>query len=125
MQGDRSDLMVFIDLGFVLLVGFLILTETTPRINVALPGEVEEISTPERESDVLNLRFSGTSLFLVDDGQEILCNPEGLEDLVLCMEQQSRTATFVLIPEGSAPVQHLVSLLDLCRKYDRTCTVPN
>ncbi len=125
MQGDRSDLMVFIDLGFVLLVGFLILTETTPRINVALPGEVEEVSTPEQESDVLNLRFSGTSRFLVDDGQEILCNSEGLQDLVLCMEQQSRTAIFVLIPEGTAPVQHLVSLLDLCRKYDRTCTVPN
>lgn len=127
MKGDRSDLMVFIDLGFVLLVGFLILTETAPRINVALPGEpeVEERSTSEDQPDVFNLRFSGTLGFLVDDGQEAVCNPEGLEALVSCMEQLPRTAIFVLIPEGQAPVQHLVSLLDLCRRYDRTCTVPN
>lgn len=117
--------MVFIDLGFVLLVGFLILTETTPRINVALPGEAEETSAVERERQVYNLRFSGTLLFLVDDGQETLCNSEGLEALVSCMEQQPRTAIFVLVPEGQAPVQHLVTLLDLCRQYDRTCTVPN
>ena len=119
--------MVFIDLGFVLLVGFLILTETTPRINVALPGEPEseEISTSEHKPDVLNLRFSGTLRFIVDNGQETLCNLEGLEALVSCMEQLPRTAIFVLIPEGQAPVQHLVTLLDLCRRYNRTCTVPN
>ena len=117
--------MVFIDLGFVLLVGFLILTETTPRINVALPGEDEETSATEREREVFNLRFSGTLQFLVDDGQETLCNSEGLEALVSCMAQQPRTAIFVLVPEGQAPVQHLVTLLDLCRQYDRTCTVPN
>lgn len=117
--------MVFIDLGFVLLVGFLILTETTPRINVALPGEAEETSAVEREREVFNLRFSGTLQFLVNDGQETLCNSEGLEALVSCMAQLPRTAIFVLIPEGQAPVQHLVSLLDLCRRYDRTCTVPN
>ena len=125
MHGDRTDLMVFIDLGFVLLVGFLILTETTPRINVALPGDAEETSATEREREVFNLRFSGTLQFLVDDGQETLCNPEGLEALRSCMEQLPSTAIYVLIPQGQAPVQHLVTLLDLCRRYDRTCTVPN
>jgi len=124
MEHERSDLLVFIDLGFVLLVGFLILTETTPRVNVALPGEAEETAASEDDSQVFNLRFGGTLRFFVDDGQETLCSPEGVEALLSCMEQLPRTAIFVLVPEGQAPVQRLVSLLDLCRKYDRTCTVP-
>ncbi|MYJ85334.1 MAG: hypothetical protein F4033_14220 [Acidimicrobiaceae bacterium] len=125
MERERSDLLVFIDLGFVLLAGFLILTETTPRINVALPGKAEETAASEDESQVFNLRFGRGFRFLVDDGQETLCSPESLESLVSCMERLPRTAIFVLIPEEQAPVQHLVSLLDLCRKYGRTCTVPN
>ena len=117
--------MVFIDLGFVLLVGFLILTETTPRTSVALPGAAEETAPSDSASNVLNLHFNGTSEFLIEDGQETLCNPASPEKLVSCMQQQPRTTIFVLIPEGPAHVQHLVSLLDLCRRHDWTCTVPN
>ena len=124
MNKDRSDLMVFIDLGFLLLVGFLILTETTPRVNVVLPG-TEETADTEDETEVFNLHFGEALQFYIDDGQEILCNPGSLEELISCMTQQSQTAVFVLIPTSSAPVQNLVSLLDLCQQYNRTCTIPN
>lgn len=117
--------MVFIDLGFVLLVGFLILTETTPRVNVVLPEEAEKSEVSEDEMSVFNLRFNGSSNFVIDDGEAVICNPEGLVALVSCMDQQVNTATFVLIPVGSAPVQYLVTLLDLCRRHNKTCAVPN
>lgn len=121
---DRSDLLVFIDLGFVLLVGFLILTETAPRVNVVLPEEVKNTTAPEEELNVLNLRFDGSSNFTVDDGKDIICDSEGLVELASCMNKQI-DATFVLIPEGSAPVQYLVTLLDLCKRHNQTCAVPN
>lgn len=124
MEKDRSDLMVFIDLGFLLLVGFLILTETTPRVNVVLPSN-EETATPEQEVDVFNLHFGEALQFRIDNGQEILCAPQSLEELVSCMMGQDQTAVFVLIPTSVAPVQNLVSLLDLCQRYNRTCTIPN
>lgn len=122
--------MVFIDLGFVLLVGFLILTETTPRNNVALPGEPEEQETvPEDPPTVLNLHFDGLGKFLIEDGEATVCEATGINEMLQCMEglmQSLPRAVFVLVPEGErATVQQLVSILDLCRVRDWTCTVRN
>jgi len=128
MKEDRTDLMVFIDLGFVLLVGFLLLTETTPRNNVALPGDVEEPLTPPSELAVYNLHFSGEGRFWVEDGMQTFCDLNTVQSLHNCMGQivESRAgAVFVLIPTGRASVQHLVELLDVCEFNDWTCTVNN
>ena len=122
--------MVFIDLGFVLLVGFLLLTETNPRNNVALPGEPEEQETlPEDPPMVLNLHFDGLGQFLIEDGENTVCEVSGANGLLQCMQgltQSLPKVVFVLVPEGErASVQHLVSILDLCRSRDWTCTVRN
>ena len=128
MNEDRSDLMVFIDLGFVLLVGFLLLTETTPRNNVALPGDVEQAQSQPLELAVHNLHFSGNQRFWIEDGVQTFCDLVSIQSLEACMSQivQSRTGVvFVLIPTLQASVQELVELLDLCEFKKWTCTVNN
>ncbi len=127
MQDDRSDLLLFIDLGFILLVGFLVLTDTTPRENVALPaGEEEHQKLDDRLIyEVLfdvNLDFIVT--FMQD--QTEVCAPSGLETLAECLTSMAGESTgtvFVFLPQGRATVQQLVSLLDLCYRNQWRCTV--
>ncbi len=128
MEKDRTDLMVFIDLGFVLLVGFLLLTETAPRNNVALPGDAEQPLTPPTELLVHNVHFSGQGRFWIEDGVQTFCDLNTAQSLQACMQQivQSRVgAVFVLVPAGRATVQQLVELLDVCEFNNWTCTVNN
>ena len=127
MQEDRTDLMVFIDLGFVLLVGFLILTETAPRSNVALPGDMEEPSESMSELAVFNVHFNEEEHFQGDNGIELFCDLNGLTLLESCVQQvvtsHARAVVFVLVPAGRATVQQMVTLLDLCKLNDWACSV--
>lgn len=130
MGEDRGDLLIFIDLAFVLLVGFLILTETTPRLNVALPGDPEAESTEVGNGPkIYNLYFDGSSQFIVEDSQSTICNVMGYNSLIECMRELAstvQTAVFVIIPQGRrATVQVMVSILDLCYHDGLTCTVSN
>ncbi len=129
MDDDRSDLLVFIDLAFVLLVGFLILTETDPRLNVALPSDPETESNPDESGPTIyNLYFNGSAQFILEDSQSTICSPIGVQNLIECMKQVAsamQTTVFVLIPQGRATVQTMVSILDLCYYNDWTCTVTN
>ncbi len=129
MQEDRTDLMVFIDLGFVLLVGFLILTETAPRSNVALPGDVEEPSEPITDLSVFNIHFNEMEQFRVENGVQLFCDLQGSDQLQSCMQQIVQNlvedVVFVLIPTDQATVQQMVSILDLCSQNGWTCTIRN
>lgn len=119
---------MFIDLGFVLLVGFLILTETAPRSNVALPGDAEETSESMSELTVFNLHFNGDGRFRVENGTHQFCDLDDVELLESCMQQVAQNhvgAVFILVPEGLATVQQLVSLFDMCTLNEWTCTVNN
>ncbi|MCY3630141.1 MAG: hypothetical protein OXI05_10070 [Bacteroidota bacterium] len=128
MKEERTDLMVFIDLGFVLLVGFLILTETAPRSNVALPGDVEEPSESMSELAVFNVHFNEGGHFRVENGIQSFCELDEPGLLQLCLHEIVQTsvgAVFVLVPAGRATVQQLVTMLDLCELNGWTCTVSN
>ncbi|MCY4225107.1 MAG: hypothetical protein OXF06_09755 [Bacteroidetes bacterium] len=127
MKGDQSDIMVFIDLGFVLLVGFLILSETAPLYNVALPGSSDDEATEEVQLTILNLHFS-PSAFLLESQGEVECQTQSFDALIGCMEEVNESTSnpvFVLIPEETATVQHLVALLDLCEFSQWQCSVEN
>lgn len=122
------DLIVFIDLGFVLLVGFLILTETAPRSNVALPGDAEEASVSMSELTVFNIHFNEEGRFWVENGTHQFCDLGDVELLESCVQgvaQNYAGGVFVLVPAGLATVQQFVSLLDMCTFNEWTCTVNN
>ena len=129
MEKDRSDLLLFIDLGFILLVGFLMLTETTPEVDVPLPDGQQE----QQESEPVPLyevQFDARMHFLVLKlpENEAACVPTTIGALAGCLEQAYRwneRTIFVLSPQGEATVQQLVSMLDLCSRRDWQCTVNN
>ncbi len=129
MADDRQDLMVFIDLGFILLVGFLILTDTTPIENVALPSADEsEAPVSEEDRSVYEVTFDGEVRFTVVlvEQQAVLCTYAGSEALIACMNAliaRSARSVFVLNPRGVASVQQLVNILDTCVTRSWSCTV--
>lgn len=128
MEKDRTDLLVFIDLGFVLLVGFLILTDTAPRNNVILPGDVEEQSVSASELAVFNVHFNEVGRFWIENGEQSFCDLQGPELLESCMQQiveNHANSVFVLAPAGRATVQQLVIIFDMCKFNDWTCSVSN
>lgn len=127
MEDDRSDLLLFIDLGFILLVGFLMLTETTPEAEVPLPNESREESDPV---PLYEVRFDDQMHFMVLwlPQRVEACVPATLAHLAGCLEQaykQDERTVFVLSPQGEATVQQLVSMLDLCTRRNWRCTVSN
>ncbi len=127
MEKDRSDLLLFIDLGFILLVGFLMLTETIPEVDVPLPDGQQEESEPV---PLYEVQFDDRMQFLVLrlPESEAACVPTSLAMLAGCLEQayrQNEKTVFVLSPQGEATVQQLVSMLDLCTRRDWQCTVNN
>ena len=129
MKDDRTDLMLFIDLGFILLAGFLGLTDTTPIKNVPLPAsKAEEQQARDQSSPIYEILFDTHLNFLVltTNGQVEVCSPTRLDGLVTCLTPlvaNSSEAVFVLAPQGRATVQQLVSLLDLCFRNTWRCTV--
>lgn len=129
MQGDRSDLMVFIDLGFILLVGFLLVSDTTQKENVALPSDKEEEQQNQAEIGVTyEVQFNANFDFLVLNLREqvVVCFASGIEEFASCVLSLTEAASqpvFVLSPFGRASVQQLVSLLDLCKRSEWRCTI--
>lgn len=122
-------MILFIDLSFVLLVGLLVLTETAPRSNVVLPGDSEEPSESMSSFAVFNVHFSQEGHFWIEaDGIRRSCDVDRQNLLESCMQQivqDHAGAVFVLVPMGHATVQQFVTLLDLCKLNDWTCTVSN
>ncbi|MCY3487817.1 MAG: biopolymer transporter ExbD [Bacteroidetes bacterium] len=131
MKEDRSDLMVFIDLGFILLVGFLLVSDTTQKENVALPSEKEEEQQNPTEIGVTyEVQFNAILDFLVLNLREqvVICSASGVEEFTSCILPLTDSApkpVLVLSPYGRASVQQLVSLLDLCKRSEWRCTVDN
>ncbi|MCY3614136.1 MAG: hypothetical protein OXH03_03460 [Bacteroidetes bacterium] len=129
MRGDRSDLLVFIDLGFILLVGFLLVSDTSQKENVALPSDKEEEQQNLTQTGVTyEVQFNANLDFLVLNLREqvVICFAAGVEEFTSCISPLTDSASrpvFVLSPYGRANVQQLVSLLDLCKRSEWRCTV--
>ena len=129
MRGDRSDLLVFIDLGFILLVGFLLVSDTSQKENVALPSDKEEEQQNQTQTGVTyEVQFNANLDFLVLNLREqvVICFASGVEEFTSCISPLTDSAprpVFVLSPYGRANVQQLVSLLDLCKRSEWRCTV--
>ncbi len=127
MENDRADMLIFIDLGFILLVGFLMLTETESQAEVVLPSESQEASAPSLAYEVqFDDRMHFMMLWLPERIEA--CSPATLVELAACMEQAWRLdsqVSFVLAPQGRATVQQMVAMLDLCTRRSWRCTVSN
>ena len=123
-------LLRFIDLGLVLLLGFLAVAEVQPEAQVPLPGGQE---SDVRHALVYRLVFDETMhahLIALPQG-ETYCKTDDVASLNTCMhaavrdalDKNDQSAPFILAPERGANVEQLVLLLDLCKAEGWSCTI--
>ncbi len=125
-----GDTIYLMDLGFLLLMSFLLVADIATEQQVTLPGG-QEMAT--EMASVYRLRFNRPLETVLEDLKDhtIYCQPHGLETLRACLAdlrqrfvaRGRRAPRIVLHPEDGAVVQQLVDLLDLCRHEALSCTI--
>lgn len=110
----------FIDLGLLLLLAFLSVAELNPTIQVPLPGR----SGGSQNATVVRIEFDQNweASMKLTGGPETHCNTVGIAEISACMKKHS-DMNFLLAPIGTASVQQVVTLLDLCRATSYSCTI--
>lgn len=120
----------FIDLGLVLLLAFLAIADIQEEVQVQLPGGEGEAMG---QTVIYRLLFDSAMRALLEQLPEraVFCEEDDLAALRTCLQvaedealkETGQEARFVLSPEGSAVLQQLVLLLDLCEADGLICTV--
>lgn len=125
-----SILFRFIDLGLVLLMAFLAIADIQEEVQVQLPGGE---GNAMGQTVIYRLRFDSAMRVVMEQLPEraVICEGDDLTALRTCLQvaqseafkEAGQKARFVLSPEGSAVLQQLVLLLDLCEADGLVCTV--
>ncbi len=128
MEAHRTDLQLFVDLGFILLAAFFLLTEQVPRLQVPLPGEEQEAEAPEAVTEVYTVHFDERMQVVVvhEPEQTPFCTAATVAALQTCLVRvhvQTPESVLLLSPQGDATLQQLVTLLDLCLAQRWACTI--
>ena len=127
MQESQVDLQLFIDLGFILLAAFFLLTEQAPRLQVQLPGE-QDLEQSESSPVIYEVHFDERMqvMLLRQSDQAVFCTATTAVEAQACLRranQESPGSLLVLSPQGRATLQQMVSLMDLCLAEGLDCSV--
>lgn len=127
MRANQTDLQLFIDLGFILLAAFFLLTEQAPRLQVPLPEE-QVLEQTESVPTIFEVHFDERMqvVLLRQQDQELFCTANTRAETQACLHRASEDATstlLVLSPQGGATLQQMVSILDLCLAEELACTI--
>ncbi|MDE2730204.1 MAG: hypothetical protein OXU68_04425 [Bacteroidota bacterium] len=125
MREGQADLQLFIDLGFILLAAFFLLTEQMPRLQVPLPQETEQ---SESAPVIYEVHFDERMqvMLLRQSDQEVFCTSTNVSEARACMRRvktERPGSLLVLSPQGGSTLQQMVSLLDLCLAEGLSCSV--
>ncbi len=128
MEANRTDLQLFIDLGFILLAAFFLLTEQAPRLQVPLPGEEESAMPVDDTPTLYAVHFDERMQVVVlrQPEQTLFCSSMTIAQLQACLQgvhAETPNSLLMLSPQGHATLQQLVSLLDLCLAQGWECTI--
>ena len=121
MKRAPGHLIRFIDLGLLLLMAFLALSELNPIYQVALPGR-EKNSVPTVPVIHYRLVFDEDlqmRVMRLPDGT-LLCQPHTPITLADCMSEHDG-GRILITPAGKATVQQLVLVLDVCEDLGLAC----
>lgn len=128
-MASRGFLIRFIDIGLIVLFGFLMISDIDVRSRVELAGARQDVAEPSEVSEDDERGFIAVDI--LPDGRFVVSNPRDLEALpsaaatieALSTELAARqreyseagTETVVLIqPDLASPVQYTVDVMDLC-----------
>jgi len=120
---NNSFLIRFIDIGLILLFGFIIISDITVRSQIELPGSDPGEPTEERQPLVVTIEVRSSSLFRVSEVESELLvgvyeSIESLEDGLDLYKSQAIAQGFsplaLLEISTDAQMQTFVDVLDLC-----------
>lgn len=124
MLNSSGFLIRFIDIGLILLLGFLWISDISTFTQIEMPNEEEEQQSTE-QTDTFFLKvqvLKGGEFTLVEmESQEVLCSEVPRPDLEECLRtardriQGEEARPVVLIePIKASAVQHTVDAMDIC-----------
>ncbi|QXD15902.1 biopolymer transporter ExbD [Rhodocaloribacter litoris] len=118
-------LLRFIDIGLIILFGFLMITDIQIFSQIKMPGRAEDATVPDaqRLSFVTVEILPGGRFTVVErEREEVFChNVTALDRLEACLvavrdalRQRDRQPVVLINPARGSIVQHTVDVLDIC-----------
>lgn len=114
----------FIDIGLIILFGFIVISDITVRSQIELPGSDPSESEQERDLTLFVVNIDANDQYrLTDINEEVLYGTySGLENLETALLSRNRSirsnneipVALIQMDEEAVTMQRLVNVLDLC-----------
>lgn len=129
---NRGYLIRFIDIGLILLFGFLMISDLTVISQITLPGKNDEATENQNDADQMYVGVSieAGGIYTISDlaTQEPLyvkiTAAEELEFFLKTLkdryEAEGRTLSVLIEPGPESAMQHLINALDVCERLTLT-----
>ena len=125
----KGYLIRFIDIGLIILFGFLMISDLTIISQIELPGKSDEQQeTPPENRILLGLTINsegGFSIKNMDDEKVLYTDIMAFEELEFILttlsgqhKQDGNTLSIYIEPMAEAPMQSLVDVLDVCERLN-------
>ena len=124
----RGYLLRFIDLGLIILFGFLMISDITVISQITLPGKSDEPGDPQTDENqvYLGVAILGDGQYqiidLADDAplHVNINSAEELEFILKTLDEQhkgeGKTLNLLIEPAAESHMQKLVDVLDICER---------
>jgi len=119
MKRSYTSLLRIIDLGLLLLMAFFAVADLSEDIHVTLPDD--RLSEP---GSVYRIVFDASMHMRLEQlpGRGLVCQARGVADMLECLQQFS-TSSFLLAPTGTATLQQMIQVLDICSSAKALCVI--
>ncbi len=113
----------FIDVGLIILFGFIIISDITVRSQIELPGSDPTDQQEERDLVLFVINIDPDHQYRLSDFVEssIIGTYQGIESLEAALRSlnrdirsQGKSPVALLEPDDSVTMQRLIDILDLC-----------
>jgi len=121
----NSFLIRFIDIGLILLFGFIIISDITVRSQIELPGSDPGEPQQDRQPHMLAIKLMGNTSFGLYDSMEetelgvyeTLSDLEtGLRSYDRQLREQGKTTVALIELDDATHMQTFIDVMDLCDK---------
>jgi biopolymer transport protein ExbD len=125
-MNDAGFLIRFIDIGLIILFGFIWVSDITTFTHIDMSGDEQEQQTQKNERlAILEVQVNRGGLFAVTNQESgaIECENVRRDELQSCLSradrelaQRNKRAVVLISPSEASAVQHTVDVLDVCQR---------
>jgi biopolymer transport protein ExbD len=125
-MNDAGFLIRFIDIGLIILFGFIWVSDITTFTHIDMSGDEQEQQTQKNERlAILEVQVKRGGLFAVTNQESgaIECENVRRDELQSCLSradrelaQGNKRAVVLISPSEASAVQHTVDVLDVCQR---------